>query len=109
MPEHAAIRLANVQRGARVTIRVDGAPIEAHDGEMLAAALMAAGIYRLRHSPNAGTARGAFCLMGVCQECVVRIDGALAQSCMVPVVAGMEIELEVALDVTTASAAREAP
>jgi D-hydroxyproline dehydrogenase subunit gamma len=86
------VRTAGQQRGARVTIRVDGRPIEAHEGEMVAAALMAAGIYRLRQSPNAGTARGAFCLMGVCQECVIRIAGELRQSCMVAVVAGLDVE-----------------
>ena len=91
MPEHAAVRIRGGQRGARVTIRVDLQRVEAHEGEMLAAALMAAGVYRLRCSPNAGTARGAFCLMGVCQECLVRIGGELRQSCMVPVVAGLEV------------------
>ena len=91
MPEHAAVRIRGGQRGAPVTIRVDLQRVEAHEGEMLAAALMAAGIYRLRRSPNAGTARGAFCLMGVCQECLVRIGGELRQSCMVPVVAGLEV------------------
>src|SRR5215813_11204116 len=91
MPEHAAVRISGTQRGARVTIRLDGRIIVAHEGEMVAAALMAAGVYRLRSSPNAGTARGAFCLMGVCQECLVQIGGELRQSCMVPVVAGLEI------------------
>ena len=91
MLEHAAVRILCEQRGAKVTIRVDGEPVEAYEGEMVAAALMAAGVYRLRRSPNAGTARGAFCLMGVCQECLVRIGGELRQSCMVPVMAGLEI------------------
>jgi predicted molibdopterin-dependent oxidoreductase YjgC len=72
-------------------IRVNGRPVEAHEGEMVAAALMAVGLYRLRHSPNADTARGAFCLMGVCQECLVRINGELRQSCMVSVAAGLEV------------------
>ena len=100
MPEHAAVRIAGEQRGAKVTIRVNGTPVEAHAGEMVAAALMAAGVYRLRRSPNADTARGAFCLMGVCQECLVRIGGELRQSCMMPVVAGLEV--------ATAAAAGEA-
>jgi predicted molibdopterin-dependent oxidoreductase YjgC len=91
MPEHAAVRIAGAQRGARVTIRVDGRPVAAQEGEMVAAALMAAGVFRLRHSPNAGTPRGAFCLMGVCQECLVRIGGALRQSCTVPVAAELEV------------------
>jgi predicted molibdopterin-dependent oxidoreductase YjgC len=88
----AAVRITGEQRGARVVICVDGRLIEAHEGEMVAAALMAAGIYRLRQSPNAGTARGAFCLMGVCQECVIQVAGELRQSCMVSVVAGLEVE-----------------
>jgi predicted molibdopterin-dependent oxidoreductase YjgC len=91
MPEHAAVHIPGHQRGARVTIRVDGRPIEAHEGEMVAAALMTVGIYRLRRSPNAGAPRGAFCLMGVCQECLVRIGGELRQSCMVSVAAGLEV------------------
>src|SRR5262245_15277746 len=91
MLEHAAVRILCEQRGAKVTIRVDGRPVEAHAGEMLAAALMAAGIYRLRNSPAAATPRGGSCLMGGCQECLVRIDGVLRQSCMVPVAAGLEI------------------
>jgi len=88
----ATVRIRDEQRGARVVIRVDGRPIEAHEGEMVAAALMAAGIYRLRRSPSAGTARGVFCLMGLCQECVIRIAGELRQSCMVSVAAGLEVE-----------------
>jgi len=54
---------------------------------------MAAGIYRLRHSPHGGAPRGAFCLMGVCQECVVKVHGKLAQSCMVAVDDGLNVEL----------------
>src|SRR5215470_5076074 len=91
MPEQAAIRISGTQRGARVIIHLDGRAVEAHEGEMVAAALMAAGVHRLRYSPNAGTARGAFCLMGVCQECLVQIGGELRQACMAPVVAGLEI------------------
>ena len=93
MPEHTATRLLTLQRGARVTFSVDGELIEAHRGEMLAAALMASGIVRLRESPNAGTPRGAFCLMGVCQECLVRIDGKLRQACLTTVTEGLEVQL----------------
>ena len=91
MPEHAALRIPGKQRGPRVTIQVDGQPVAAHEGEMLAAAMMAAGIFRLRRSPTAGTPRGAFCLMGVCQECLVLVGGELRQSCMASVTAGLEI------------------
>ena len=91
MPEHVALRIPGQQQGTRVTIRVDGQPVAAHEGEMLAAAMMAAGVHRLRRSPNAGTPRGAFCLMGICQECLVRVGGEIRQSCMVSVVPGLEV------------------
>jgi predicted molibdopterin-dependent oxidoreductase YjgC len=32
-------------------------------------------------------------MMGVCQECVVHIDGHLRQACMVPVMPGLSIKL----------------
>jgi D-hydroxyproline dehydrogenase subunit gamma len=93
MPEHAAIRMPARQRGATVAIAVDGATIEAQAGEMLAATLLAAGNVGLRRSPNAGTPRGAFCLMGVCQECLVRVDGRQRQACLTVVAQGMKVEL----------------
>lgn len=87
-----AVRTSAYQRPT-VTIRVDGEPVQAVEGEMLAAALMAAGIWRLRASPRLGAPRGAFCLMGVCQECAIHVDGRLAQACLTPVAEGLAVEL----------------
>jgi len=81
-----------VQSRPHVVLSVDGRHVRAHAGEMVAAALMAAGIVKLRLSPG-GAPRGAFCLMGVCQECVVRIDGQTRQACLTPVADGMVVEL----------------
>lgn len=91
MSKVGAVRMTGMPRGAPATISVDGQPVQAHAGEMLAAALLAAGIYRLRSSPNACTPRGAFCLMGVCQECLVRIDGKLRQACLTTVRDGLVV------------------
>ena len=92
-PRCSAVRMPAQQRGVPVTITVDGQRIAAYAGEMLAAALMAAGIFHLRQSPGRANPRGAFCLMGVCQECVVYIDGRLRQACMVSVVDGLDVAL----------------
>jgi predicted molibdopterin-dependent oxidoreductase YjgC len=92
MPKHVATRLPDQQRGAKVAFTVDGKTVEAYRGEMLAAALMASGIIRLRYSPHAVTPRGAFCLMGVCQECIVRIDGKVRQACLATVTGGLEVQ-----------------
>jgi aerobic-type carbon monoxide dehydrogenase small subunit (CoxS/CutS family) len=59
----------------------------------LATSLLAAGYVMLRRSPNQHNPRGAFCLMGVCQECAIHVDGQIAQACMTPVRAGMVVQL----------------
>lgn len=63
-----------VARGERVTLSVDGQPVEAYLGESVAAALMAGGELGLRRTVG-GQPRGVFCGMGVCFDCVMVIDG----------------------------------
>jgi sarcosine oxidase subunit alpha len=88
-----------VRRGDRpdnravVAILVDGETVPARAGEPLAAALLCAGRRALRRSPRDGQPRGAFCFMGVCQECVVEVDGARAQACLTPARDGMVVRL----------------
>ena len=79
-------------RGAPVVILVDGEPVPCFAGETVAAALLAHGRRHLRKSPRAGGPRGAFCLMGACQECAIRIGGRLAPACMVEVRDGLVVE-----------------
>ena len=67
-------------------------------GETVAAALLASGRRRLRGSPRAREPRGAFCLMGSCQECVIRIDGRLEPACLTEVRDGMAVECRGAAD-----------
>ncbi len=76
-----------------VLIIVDGQSLVARAGEPLATALLTNGILKMRNSPNQQTPRGAFCLMGVCQECAVYVDNMLQQACMTPVREGMVVEL----------------
>ncbi len=85
-----------VRRFDEVSIAVDGRPIQAFAGEFLAAALFAAGVRRLRLSPRARAPRGMFCLMGTCQECLVRVDGRRALACQEPVRDGMVVVTEAA-------------
>lgn len=82
-----------LERGRRVRIQVDGRLVEAYEGETVAAALLAAGMVALRRSPRTGAPRGAFCMMGVCQECVVSIDGVPGPSCRVSVREGLDVAL----------------
>lgn len=76
-----------------VPITIDGASFEARAGDSVAAALLAAGHAASRVTAVSGAPRGAYCLMGVCFECLVRIDGVdNRQGCLVEVSDGMSIE-----------------
>lgn len=74
------------------TVIFEGRPIEARVGESLAAALTAAGVLALRHEETGGE-RGMFCGMGVCQECLVTVDGvANRRACMTKVTGPVTVE-----------------
>lgn len=80
--------------GAPVTtveFRFDGRQVVGRAGESIAAALWAAGIRTLRHSPGRAAPRGVFCNVGVCQECVVVIAGRRQPACTTPVTQGLEV------------------
>lgn len=78
-----------------LTIRVDGQAVPARAGESVAAAMLAAGMARFRDTPAGGAPRGPYCMMGVCFDCLVTIDGVgNRQGCLVPVVEGMKITLQ---------------
>jgi predicted molibdopterin-dependent oxidoreductase YjgC len=74
-----------------VTITLDGEALSGVAGSTVASLLLANGVRALRRSPRAGTPRGAFCLMGVCQECVLTIDGVVRQACLVAARDGMAV------------------
>ena len=80
------------RRGGVVRLTFDGAPIEAHAGETVAAALWAAGVRALRRSSACGEPRGIYCNMGICYDCLVRIEGRDVRACMTPVRDGLVVE-----------------
>ncbi len=76
----------------KVTIYFNGEAVGASEGDAVAAALLAAGHTSTRATPVSGAGRGPFCMMGVCFECLVEIDGeANRQGCMVKVREGMQV------------------
>ncbi len=73
-----------VLRTYTVTIEIEfeGRRLQAREGESLAAALTAHGINGFR-TTRCGAERGIFCGMGVCQDCLVEVDGrANERACM---------------------------
>ncbi len=88
---------------ATVEVFVEGAPGRVPAGATAAAAVLIAGVFRIRETPVTGAPRLPYCMMGVCFDCLAEIDGvANRQSCMVPVAPGMRIRVQhgarVALD-----------
>ena len=75
-----------------VAFRWNGFEIRCRAGETIATALLCAGRLELRRSPRAGGPRGVFCMMGVCQECLIRVDGVVRQACLTPAENGMRTE-----------------
>jgi D-hydroxyproline dehydrogenase subunit gamma len=77
-----------------VTIFVEGTVIDAREGDTVSAALLASGLDVRRKTAVSGAPRLPFCMMGVCFDCLVTIDGVgNRQGCLVPVVEGMQIEI----------------
>ena len=85
------LRIGAGGRGTAIEFRFDGNTVRAFAGESVACALFGAGIRTLRKSPRTGSARGMFCLMGSCQECVVRVDGRRVPACQEEAKAGIDV------------------
>jgi sarcosine oxidase subunit alpha len=78
-----------------VTIYIGGERHVARATDSVAAAMLAAGIDHGRTTPVSGAPRAPYCMMGVCFDCLVEIDGVgNRQGCLVRVQEGMRIEMQ---------------
>ncbi|WP_407051587.1 (2Fe-2S)-binding protein [Methyloraptor flagellatus] len=78
-----------------VRIFVEGTAVEAREGDTVSAALLASGLDVARATAVSGAPRLPYCMMGVCFDCLVTIDGVgNRQGCLVPVAEGMQIEIQ---------------
>ena len=81
--------------GERVRVTIDGKPVTARAGDSVAAAMLACGLRHCRTTPISGQQRAPYCMMGVCFECLVTIDGVgNRQGCLIEVGEGMRIEAQ---------------
>lgn len=82
-------------RSVFITISIDGAAYQARVGDTVASAMLAAGFDHCRTTPVSSALRGPYCMMGVCFDCLVTVDGVgNRQGCLVRVRAGMSIETQ---------------
>jgi len=78
--------------GVSVTLTIDGRPLTVPAGASVAAALLLAAAVPSRSSAVRHTPRAPYCMMGVCFECLVEIDGVPdRQACMIAVAEGMQV------------------
>ena len=76
----------------QVDILINGESVQVAKGISAAAALLKHGLKANRQSLVSGNQRGPYCMMGVCFECLVEINGiANQQACMTQVEEGMSI------------------
>ena len=81
--------------GEAVTLVIDGMSVQARSSDSVAAAMLAAGLSRCRTTPVSGAPRAPYCMMGVCFDCLVTIDGVgNRQGCLVRVRDGMQVEIQ---------------
>jgi predicted molibdopterin-dependent oxidoreductase YjgC len=81
--------------GDTVAFTIDGERAQAFAGDTVAAALLLAGVEHCRTTPVSGAKRAPYCMMGVCFECLVSIDGVgNRQACLIPVREGMRVETQ---------------
>ena len=92
-----------------VHIRYEGRTLACAPGDSVAAALIDAGEYVCREAAD-GTPRGVFCGMGICQECLVVVDGRPGErACMTTVQEGMVVGIQPARPSLAALTAPAAP
>jgi predicted molibdopterin-dependent oxidoreductase YjgC len=87
------VRLA-AARVAEVPFTIDGVSVSGREGDSLLSAILA-------NRPDLGClppdrrSRAGFCLIGVCQDCWVRLDGGpRVRACTTPLEPGMAVRLD---------------
>jgi D-hydroxyproline dehydrogenase subunit gamma len=78
-----------------VNLTLEGRPIRARAGENLALTLLEGGLRHTRFTLVSASPRAPLCLMGVCFECLVEVDGRPnVQACMLEAREGMSVRLQ---------------
>ena len=76
-----------------VELQIDSQLFEADEGECLASVLLRQRPFSFSKHPIDGSPRAAFCMMGVCFECLVEVNGVPnQQACLITVERGMNVK-----------------
>jgi len=78
-----------------IEVMIDGRSVRVCAGDTVASALISAGVLASRVADVSGAPRAPYCMMGVCFECLVTVDGVgNRQGCLVPVRPGMRVDTQ---------------
>ena len=87
--------MRDMAKAAPVSFTFDGRPMTGRAGDTVAASLLANGVVACRETPVSDSPRAPYCMMGVCFDCLVVIDGVgNRQGCLVPLAEGMRVETQ---------------
>ena len=87
--------LGESKETSEITVYLDGVPVQVEKGQMIAAALLEKGIRVNRYTRKNHAARGIFCGIGQCTDCVMVVNGQRnVRTCITPVEEGMIIETQ---------------
>ncbi|GBQ93867.1 (2Fe-2S)-binding protein [Gluconacetobacter liquefaciens] len=79
-----------------VTIDLDGQPVRARAGETVASVLMREAEAWCRATPVSQARRAPYCMMGVCFDCLMLVEGeGLLRACQTYVRDGMKIRRQI--------------
>ena len=96
-PQDPLRRTFDIQPLARadMTVRLDGRNVNAANGETVLTVIQSQGLRQVARNDH-DQISGAYCGMGVCQCCLVKIDGRhKRRACQTRVRPGMQIETRV--------------
>lgn len=94
--------ILEIQPAKRLTFYFDGKPLEAQEGDTIAAALMDNGIRVFRETARRHEPRGLFCAIGQCTDCVMVVNGRPnVRTCVTLVEPGMRVETQSGLGGTS--------
>jgi predicted molibdopterin-dependent oxidoreductase YjgC len=89
-PASPLFRSDDAPASNNVTLRFDDHTITAPAGVSIAAALLLSGVGPFRATPVTSAPRAPYCMMGVCFDCLVEVDGIPSrQACLIPIREGM--------------------
>ncbi|MCF6203255.1 MAG: (2Fe-2S)-binding protein [Methylococcaceae bacterium] len=78
-----------------VEVTLNGQKIHVSQGMTVAAAALTQGLHFTRTTPISNSKRLPFCMMGVCYDCLMVIDGKANQrACVTYIKKGMQIETQ---------------